>query len=84
MIRQDNTLPPFIHPGILQANAENIDMETLYNCISLLYMLNSGVQGSRKLFWNNVRQECERLCQIVGFSIQKRLICKELTLFVRS
>ena len=67
MIRQNNTLPPFIHPGLLQANAENNDMETLYNCISLLHMLNGGVQGSRKLFWRNVRQECERLCQIVGF-----------------
>jgi hypothetical protein len=84
MMRQNNTLPPFIHPVLLQANIENNDMEALHNCISLLHMLNSGMQYSRKLFWRNVRQECERLCQIVGFSIPKRLIRKQLTLFPRS
>ncbi|KAK5095426.1 hypothetical protein LTR70_003590 [Exophiala xenobiotica] len=36
-------------------------MEPLNNCISLMHMLKSGVQGTRKLFWKNVRLECERL-----------------------
>jgi hypothetical protein len=42
-------------------------------------MLNSGVQGSRKLFWRNVQQECERLCQIVGVFTQ--IVRKQLTSF---
>lgn len=36
-------------------------MESLINCISLVHMINSGVQGNRKLFWKNVRLECERM-----------------------
>ncbi|KAJ5316801.1 hypothetical protein N7508_001309 [Penicillium antarcticum] len=37
-------------------------METLDNCITLVHMISSGSRGSRKLFWKNVRMECERLC----------------------
>ncbi|KAJ5702794.1 hypothetical protein N7488_010342 [Penicillium malachiteum] len=37
-------------------------MEALDNCISLVYMMHSGTNGSRKLFWRNIRMECERLC----------------------
>ncbi|KAJ5731961.1 hypothetical protein N7493_003442 [Penicillium malachiteum] len=37
-------------------------MEALDNCISLVYMMNSGTNGSHKLFWRNVRMECARLC----------------------
>ncbi len=57
MLRHD-TLPPFIHPGLISSDAENNNMEPLANCISLVHMI-SGVQGSRKLFWKNVRLECE-------------------------
>ncbi|KAI1811459.1 hypothetical protein GGS20DRAFT_104326 [Poronia punctata] len=37
-----------------------MEMESLTNCMSLVHVL---FQGSRKLFWTNVRQECERLSQ---------------------
>jgi hypothetical protein len=64
MMLHHNTLPPFIHTQKLSSSAaENDgsdDMEPLNNCISLLHMIRSRVPGSRKLFWRNVRMECER------------------------
>lgn len=66
LMLQDNSLPPFIHPSLISSDAENDDMEPLNNCISLVHMLSSRVRGSRKLFWRNVRMECERLCAEVG------------------
>ncbi|KAI9745012.1 MAG: hypothetical protein M1818_001290 [Claussenomyces sp. TS43310] len=63
MMLRHNTLPPFIHPCLISANVEGNNMEPLSNCISLVHLISSGVQGSRKLFWKNVRQECERLCE---------------------
>lgn len=65
MILRHKTLPPFIHSHLISSNAENLNMEPLNNCLSLLHMISSGVQGSRKLFWKNVRLECERLCESV-------------------
>ncbi|KAI1824149.1 hypothetical protein F4861DRAFT_507458 [Xylaria intraflava] len=59
MILRHNTLPPFIHP--MSADIEDPHMEPLTNCLSLARMITSGGQGSRKLFWKNVRLECERL-----------------------
>lgn len=59
---QDHRLPPFIHPSLVSPDVEDDDMEPLSNCISLVHMLSSRVRGSRKLFWRNVRVECERLC----------------------
>ena len=65
MLRQD-TLPPFIHPSTTTYPVvEEAHMEPLNNCISLVHMVSSGVHGSRKLFWNNVRTECERLSEQV-------------------
>ncbi|KUJ15935.1 uncharacterized protein LY89DRAFT_670467 [Mollisia scopiformis] len=61
MLRHD-ALPPFIHPALISSNEEDNYMEPLTNCISLVHMISSRVQGSRKLFWKNVRVECERLC----------------------
>ena len=61
MVLRHKTLPPFIHPHLLSSEAENDHTEPLTNCISLVHMLGSGVQGSRKLFWKNVRLECEHL-----------------------
>ncbi|SPQ25758.1 7ae919f1-8516-4992-a306-67b5314558d6 [Thermothielavioides terrestris] len=56
-----NSLPPFIHPRLVAGSGAAVDeMEPLHNCISLLHMMNSQVPGSRKLFWRNVRAECER------------------------
>jgi hypothetical protein len=65
MMLRHNTLPPFIHPRLISSNIENNYMEPLTNCISLVHMISSGIQGSRKLFWKNVRLECERLCEVV-------------------
>lgn len=59
-ILRHNTLPPFIHPHSVCSGAEDNNAEPLNNCVSLLHMINSGVQGSRKLFWKNVRLECEQ------------------------
>jgi hypothetical protein len=60
-----NTLPSFIHPSSISFNADNNGIEPLTNCISLVHMIGSGIPGSRKLFWRNVRQECERVCEEV-------------------
>jgi hypothetical protein len=60
MMLRNNTMPPFIHPRLISSDVENNDMEPLNNCISLVHMLGSRVPGSRKLFWKNVRMECER------------------------
>jgi len=65
MMLRHNTLPPFINPRLISSDAENDQMEPLTNCISLVHMISSGVQGSRKLFWKNVRLECERLFEEV-------------------
>lgn len=65
MLRPDS-LPPFIHPAsMLEGFSDNDHMEPLNNCISLVHMVNSRVRGSRKLFWMNVRMECERICEEV-------------------
>jgi hypothetical protein len=61
MMLNHNTLPPFIHPHLISSTVENNHMEPLTNCISLVHMISSRVQGSRKLFWKNVRLECEHL-----------------------
>jgi hypothetical protein len=61
MMLRHNSLPPFIHPSLVSSDVENPDMEPLTNCMSLVHMISSGVQGSRRLFWKNVRLECERL-----------------------
>lgn len=61
MLRQ-NTLPPFIHPSYVSFTDEGATTEPLENCIALILMMANGVKGSRKLFWRNVRIECERIC----------------------
>ncbi|KAK8025287.1 hypothetical protein PG990_003110 [Apiospora arundinis] len=60
MMTRDNSLPPFIHP---QMASSDIGSESLQNCVSLMQILGSGLHGNRKLFWRNVRLECERLNQ---------------------
>lgn len=66
MMLRYNTLPPFIHPRLISSDVEDDHMEPLCNCISLVHMISSGVKGSRKLFWKNVRLECEHICEEVG------------------
>ncbi|KAK4156571.1 hypothetical protein C8A00DRAFT_12487, partial [Chaetomidium leptoderma] len=64
MLLRHNTPPPFIHPRFLSSSSiEHDEMEPLNNCISLLHMFSSRVPASRKLFWKNVRMECERFHQ---------------------
>ncbi|KAI1455217.1 hypothetical protein F4805DRAFT_459960 [Annulohypoxylon moriforme] len=63
MMLRDNTLPPFIHPGLVSSDIDNVHTEQMTNCMSLTHMISSGVQGSRKLFWKNVRMECERFAE---------------------
>lgn len=58
---RDGSLPSFIHPYFTTIHTKTEDMEPLNNCICLVHMIRSGLQGSRKLFWRNVRLECERL-----------------------
>ena len=65
MLVRPNTLPPFIHPRLVRRDVENSDMEALNNCITLLHMITSGVPGSRRLFWRNVRTECEKFLEEV-------------------
>ena len=57
-----HALPPFIHSSYVLFTDEGTTTEPLENCITLMHMMASGVQGSRKLFWRNVQQECERIC----------------------
>ncbi|KAI5206838.1 hypothetical protein E4T39_02245 [Aureobasidium subglaciale] len=60
MIMGHDILPPFIHPASM-AFGDDSDIEPLANCLSLMHMLGGGIRGSRKLFWRNVRSECERM-----------------------
>jgi hypothetical protein len=66
MMLHHNTLPPFIHPHQLYSSVEDVDKEPLTNCMNLVHMIRSGYQGSRKLFWKNVRLECEQLLEQVS------------------
>jgi len=59
---QQNDLPPFIHPSYVSFMDEGTTIEPLENCIALMHMMANRVKGSRKLFWRNVRTECERIC----------------------
>ncbi|KAL2165925.1 hypothetical protein VTG60DRAFT_3592 [Thermothelomyces hinnuleus] len=64
MLLRRDALPPFIHRRKMSCSGvENDDMEPLNNCLSLLHILGGRVPGSRKLFWRNVRMECERFHQ---------------------
>jgi len=66
MISRHNTLPPLIHPCLISCDVGDRHMEPLNNCISLVHMIGSGVPGCRKLFWRNVRMECERWSEEVS------------------
>lgn len=68
MLLRSNTLPPFIHPSMITSENENAHMEPLTNCLSLVHMISTGIQTSRKLFWKNVRMECERLSEEVHWT----------------
>ena len=65
MMLRHNTFPPFIHPHLISLDIEENGMELITNCISLMHMISRRAPGSRKLFWKNVRLECERICHEV-------------------
>jgi hypothetical protein len=62
MLRNDD-IPPFIHSSMVSLDDDpDIDLEPLTNCIGLIHMIGGGSRKSpRKLFWQNVRNECERI-----------------------
>jgi hypothetical protein len=51
-------IPPFIHSSFVSVDDQNSDFEPLTNCIGLIHMISA--KSTRKLFWQNVRNECER------------------------
>jgi hypothetical protein len=57
MLRSDD-IPPFIHSSSVSLNDQNSDFEPLTNCIGLIHMISA--KSTRKLLWQNVRNECER------------------------
>jgi hypothetical protein len=57
MMQNPEALPPFIHFTSLYDHAA----QPLMTCMSLMQMVSTGGQGSRRLLWKNVRMECERM-----------------------
>jgi hypothetical protein len=47
MLLRSNTLPPFIHPSMITPDDENVHLESLTNCLSLVQMISTGIQTSR-------------------------------------
>jgi hypothetical protein len=66
MIMEYGKLPPFLHPST--TSLPDLEIEPLLNCISLLRMIRDQTKSDRKLFWRNVRTECEFACQQVRSS----------------
>lgn len=83
MMLRHNTLPPFIHPQVKSPNFENSNIEPLDNCINLVGMVGLGGRGSRRLFWRNVRVECERFLADVSLHILAS-VYKGCSVFTRS
>jgi hypothetical protein len=61
MMQNQDILPPFIHPQWLSLSGTEPVLEPLAICVSMIRMLTAGGQGSGRLFWRNVRMECDRL-----------------------
>ena len=73
MMLHHGALPPFVHPSLVALANREATMEPLANAISLVHMIDSGFQSSRKLFWKNVRMECERLLEEVIYEKNDRI-----------
>lgn len=83
MMQSRGFLPPFIHPSSLlfTSHSETRSMESLSTCMSLMQMIGTNAQASRRLLWKNVRLECERLNEEVSaLSIHRK--CKRNLLVV--
>lgn len=63
MLCTPTSLPPFVHQHSLHQSlySQTSAFESLTTCVTLMQMASSPAPGSRKLFWKNVRLECERL-----------------------
>ena len=72
MMLRDSVLPPYIHPYLVSPKFGGQDMEYLHNCVSLMHMTGHSMQGSRKLFWKNVKLECERIVAEVCHEMKAR------------
>jgi hypothetical protein len=70
MMQHHNTLPPFIHQRTISPDFDRGNTEPLTNCISLVHMIATNFKGSRKLFWKNVKLECERLLEDVSRALR--------------
>ena len=75
MMRQGRS-PPFVHQSSVPSEIELLGVEPLSNCINLMRMVGGGVQGSRRLFWRNARQEIERM----GHEVSRRTACVKTSL----
>lgn len=53
-----DSLPPFIHLSLVSGE---FPVDPLDNCRNLVHMLSGNMKGSQRLFWRNVRIECERV-----------------------
>jgi hypothetical protein len=59
MLLRGDALPPYIHPNFISQPID--DLEPLTTCLSLIHMLRAAPStATRRLFWRNVRLECER------------------------
>jgi hypothetical protein len=63
MMRGQGSSLPFIHSSFLTSTpaTDRGPSESLTTCASLMQMLGSGGETSKKLVWRNVRLECDRL-----------------------
>ncbi len=67
MMTRKETLPPFIHPSCIpnSGSAKSLKQDTLTNCV-ILSTLFCADTGGRKLLWNMIRMEQERISQNVS------------------
>lgn len=72
MVLRNDTLPPYIHAKTVPLGEEGSLTEPLSNAVNLVRMISGGNRSGRKLFWKNVRLECERCCnEVCSTNIRK-------------
>lgn len=60
LLMHTTVLPPCLHSSLLSQHEEDLDTEPINNCLTLMRLFRAGDRASRRLFWKNVRLECER------------------------
>lgn len=81
MLNPKTPLPPFVHQQMVASAAVN-GRETLGSCISLVQLLHNQTLAGRRLFWKNVRMECERIWQLASQLDMRALVDALLSLCV--